>query len=110
MVWSLLTQRMRTTSKINATTASSPGAHLTAPARRAACSNLTRAGSSRTCQYSSSDCDSQLIVKLQFVAPVSVRKIMVIGESDTNGDTGRLMTGYAGIGSHPRAVHCFTGR
>jgi len=44
----------------------------------------------------SSDADEQIIVKLQFNVPVSVRKIMVIGAGPSDG--------------HPSSVQCFVGR
>lgn len=44
----------------------------------------------------SSDADEQLIVKLQFNVPVSVRKIMIVGAGPSD--------------SHPNSVRCYTGR
>ena len=43
-----------------------------------------------------SDADEQLIVKLQFKVPVSVRKIMIVGAGQSN--------------SHPNSVRCYVGR
>ena len=47
-------------------------------------------------QILSSDSDEQVIVKLQFAAPVSVRKLMVIGAGPA--------------AHHPSSVHCYVGR
>jgi hypothetical protein len=44
----------------------------------------------------SSDADEQLIVKLQFNVPVSVRKIMIVGAGPSN--------------SHPNSVRCYVGQ
>ena len=44
----------------------------------------------------SSDADEQLMVKLQFNVPVSVRKIMVVGAGPSH--------------SHPNSVRCYVGR
>lgn len=44
----------------------------------------------------SSDADEQLLVKVQFNVPVSVRKIMVVGAGPSAG--------------HPSSVRCFVGR
>lgn len=44
----------------------------------------------------SSDADEQIIVKVQFNVPVSVRKIMVIGAGPSD--------------NHPSSVQCFVGR